>query len=127
MRKEAQTELAVLQAAMTEPVRVPDAAEVGRLLSQFDDTLRRAAAGQLGALEFSSARDFLQLLTGGRVEMHQFGARREMKGCLQGRFTVRILDVLVERLTGGILVSNGAVDVVIDFRRPRWFGVNCQS
>jgi site-specific DNA recombinase len=106
MRKEAQTELAVIKAAMTEPVRVPDRAAVDVLLSQFHDTLQRAAAGQLGAEEFSSARDILQLLTGGRVEMHQFGERREMKGWLQGRFTLRVLDIFVERLTGrGRLVT----------------------
>jgi site-specific DNA recombinase len=119
-RKEAQSRLAVINAALTEPVRVPDALEVRELLSQFDEILRRAAAGQLASEEFSSAHNILLLLTGGRVEMHQFGERREMKGWLQGRFTVNILDTLVERLTNGSPANHGrqdGVDVVIDFKR----------
>ncbi len=119
-RQEAQIRLAVIKAALTEPVRVPDALEVRELLSQFDEILRRAAAGPLGSEEFSSARGILQLLTGGRVEMHQLGERREMKGWLQGRFTVSIVDVLVEKLTNGSPANpSRSADISIDFRRPR--------
>lgn len=118
-RKEAQIRLAVIRAALSEPVRVPDETEVRDLLSQFDEILRHAAAGQLGAEEFSSVRDILQLLTGGRVEMHQIGERREMKGWLQGRFKVDMLDVVVEKLTGRRPADDGAIEVVIDFQRPR--------
>jgi DNA invertase Pin-like site-specific DNA recombinase len=119
-RKEAQIRLAIIKAALTEPVRVPDALEVRELLSQFDEILRRAAAGRLGSEEFSSARGILQLLTGGRVEMHQLGEHREMKGWLQGRFTVSIVDVLVEKLTNGSPANpSRSADISIDFRRPR--------
>ena len=93
-RNEAQNQLALIKAIAVEPVRVPTEAEVRDMLQHFDDILRRAAAGQLGD-DPDVARDILDTLTGGRIDMYQQGERREMQGWLQGRFTVRILDVLV--------------------------------
>ena len=43
-----------------------------------------------------------------------------MKGWLQGRFTVSIVDVLVEKIAGTRPARQGeGVEVVIDFKRPR--------
>ena len=118
-RNEAQNQLALIKAIAAEPVRVPTEAEVRDMLQHFDDILRRAAAGQLGD-DQDTARDILESLTGGRIEMYQQGERREMQGWLQGRFTVRILDVLVEKITGSRPAKDGeGIEVVIDFKRPR--------
>jgi site-specific DNA recombinase len=119
-RNDAQNQLALIRASAEKPVRVPTEAEVRDLLQDFDDILRRAAAGQLSDDASARARDVLQLLTGGRIEMYQRGDRKEMQGWLQGRFTVKLLDVLVERIAGIRRANNGeGIEVVIDFKRPR--------
>jgi len=118
-RKGLQDQLGRIKSAATEQVRVPSEEEVRSLLDRLSDILQRAAAGQLDD-DQDAARDIVEMLTGGRIEMYQQGERKEMKGWLQGRFTVRILEVLVERFTGGKPAKAGdGVDVVIDFKRPR--------
>lgn len=52
--------------------------------------------------------------------MYQQGQRKNMQGWLQARFSVRLLDLLVERATGTRLQTGvDYIDVVIDFKRPR--------
>ena len=53
--------------------------------------------------------------------MYQQGERKQMHGWLQGRFTVRLLDVLVEKITGRKTCRTAVkdIEVVIDFKRPR--------
>ena len=68
----------------------------------------------------NAARDILETLTGGRIDMFQQGEPKPMHGWLQGRFTVRLLDVLVEKLAGVRRVDSGeVVEVVIEFKCPR--------
>ncbi len=98
-RQNIKNQLGFLKSAATEPVRVPTRDEAQQLLDRFDDILRRAAAGQLRD-DQDVARDILETLTGGRIDMYQQGERRPMHGWLQGRFAVRLLDVLVEKLAG---------------------------
>jgi DNA invertase Pin-like site-specific DNA recombinase len=119
-RNAAQNRLDLVKAIAAEPVRVPTEAEVREMLQHFDDVICRAAANKLGDEESARARDVLELLTGGRIEMRQRGERKEMQGWLQGRFRVSLLDVLVENIAGARLGRNDeGVDVVIDFKRPR--------
>jgi len=119
-RSEAQNQLALIRARSDERVQVPSEAEVREMLQHLADVLRRAATGQLGDEEASSARDVFQLLTGGRIEMYQQGERREMQGWLRGRFTIRLLDVLVGKITGASPEKGGnGIDVMIDFKRSR--------
>ena len=106
-----------MKAAAAEPVRVPSVEEVNSFLNRFSDVLQRAAAGQISD-DQDTARDILEALTGGRIEMYQQGERKETHGWLQGRFTVRVLDVLVEKLTGSGTAKGEEVEVVIDFKRP---------
>jgi hypothetical protein len=118
-RRRNQDQLSLLKALASEPVHVPDAAEVRSMVDNFAAILQRAPSSQLGD-DQAIVRDVLQTLTGGRIDMYQQGERREMQGWLQGRFTVRLLDVLVEKMTGTRPVIAGeATAVVIDFRRPR--------
>jgi len=118
-RQDIQNQLGFLKSAAAEPVRVPTQEETRQLLDRFDDILRRAAAGQLGD-DQDAARDILETLTGGRIDLYQQGERKPMHGWLQGRFTVRLLDVLVEKLAGVRRAEGGeGVEVAIDFKRPR--------
>ena len=117
-RQGLQNQLGAIKGAAAEPVRVPTEEEVRSLLNNFSDILRRAAAGQLGD-DQDAARDILQMLTGGRIDMYQEGERTDMRGFLQGRFTVRLLDVLVEKVGGRPTNDSEGVEIVIDFKRPR--------
>jgi predicted XRE-type DNA-binding protein len=118
-RNEAQNQLALIQAIAAEPVRVPTESEVRDMLRHLDDVLRRAAASQLGD-DQDAARDILETLTGGRIDMFQQGERKEMQGWLRGHFTAKILDVLVEMIAGIRSAKSGeGVEVVLDFKRPR--------
>jgi hypothetical protein len=90
-----------------------------QLLDHFDDVLRGAAAGSLGD-DQDAARDIPEMLIGGRIDMYQQGERKPMHGWLQGRVTVRLLDVLVEEVPGVRRADSGELmEVVIDFKQPR--------
>jgi site-specific DNA recombinase len=118
-RQSLQDQLSLIKSEAAEPVRVPTIEEVNSLLDRFSDILQRAAAGQLGG-DQDTARDILETLTGGRIDMYQQGERREMKGWLQGRFSVRPIDVIVEKIAGIRPAKEGeGVEVAIDFKRPR--------
>ncbi len=118
-RQNLQNQLGSIRSAAAEPVRVPSEEETRQLLDRFDDIIRRAAAGDLGE-DQEVARDILQTLTGGRIDLYQQGERKPMHGWLQGRFTVRLLDVLVEKLAGVRRAESGErIEVVIDFKRRR--------
>jgi hypothetical protein len=118
-RQNIRNQLGLIRSAVAEPVRVPSQEETRQLLDRFDDILRRAAAGQLRN-DQDAARDILEMLTGGRIDMFQQGERKPMHGWLQGRFTARLLNVLVEKLAGVRRAESGeGIEVVIDFKRPR--------
>jgi hypothetical protein len=89
------------------------------MLDKLAGILQRVAGSQLGD-EQAIVRDVLQTLTGGRIDMRQQGERKNMKGWLQGRFSLRLLDVLVQKATGNRLTTAGEeIEAVIDFKRPR--------
>ena len=98
-RKALQDQIGMIKAAALEPVRIPTRPEVSEFVDNLFDVLRRAAASDLRDCQ-DAARDILERLTGGRIDMYQQGDRREMQGWLQGRFTLRLLDVLVEKIAG---------------------------
>jgi site-specific DNA recombinase len=118
-RQNTQNQLGVIRAAAADPVRVPTEEEIRQLLDRFDELLRRAAAGQLGD-DQDAARDILEILTGGRIDLYQQGERKPMHGWLRGRFTVRLLDGLVEKLVGVRRAdSSDGIEVAIDFKLQR--------
>jgi DNA invertase Pin-like site-specific DNA recombinase len=118
-RKAFQDQIGMVKAAALEPVRVPSRPEVVSFLENLSDVLRHAAAGDLGDGQHA-ARDILERLTGGRIDMYQQGERREMRGWLQGRFTIKLLDVLVEKIAGVRRAQHSeGIEVIIDFKRPR--------
>jgi hypothetical protein len=117
-RHDIQNQLGLIRSTAAEPVCVPTLEETRQLLNRFDGILRRIAAGSLD--DQDAARDILEMLTGGRIDMYQQGEPKAMRGWLQGRFTVRLLDVLVEKLAGVRRADSGEViEVMIDFKRSR--------
>lgn len=117
-RTKVQLELERLAAAKKRAISLPARKDVVEMLQEFDRVLHQAGAN--GSVEeWSMARLIIERITGGRISLHQKGERKPHKGWLQGRFQLRILDLLVERLTGA---TTGSVDqvheIVIDYRRP---------
>ncbi len=117
-RTKVQLELERLVAAKKRAISLPARKDVVEMLQEFDRVLHQA--GTNGSVEECSlARLIIERITGGRISLYQQGERQPHKGWLQGRFQLRILDLLVERLTGA---TTGSVDqeheIVIDYRRP---------
>ena len=105
-----------LEAAQRRSIEVPTEAEVRADIEQWQSILINAANGATEDADL--VREIIKLLTGGRIELFQQGERLPQRGWLQGRFTVRLLDVLGERAAGAPIEAGQAIDVVIDFTRP---------
>ncbi len=117
-RQEVANKIALLEAAQQRQVEVPTESQVLDLLKQLDDILVMAAQAK-SPEEVHQVREVVRLLTGGRIELVQQGERKAWHGWLQGRFRVRLVDALFEKLTGAVpsLPSEG-IEVVIDYREP---------
>jgi orotate phosphoribosyltransferase-like protein len=118
-RAEAAAELSRLEAGMARPTTVPTAEEVQAQLRDLSTVMLEAAQGESGEA-MASAREILQLLTGGRIELFQQGERKAQRGWLQGRFHVQLLPYLLDRTTGvhGGTRDGTGVEVVLDYREP---------
>ncbi|WP_235990540.1 recombinase family protein [Bremerella alba] len=117
-RTKVQLELERLAAAKKRVISLPTRTDVVEMLQELDRVLHQA--GTNGSVEECSlARLIIERITGGRISLHQQGEQQPHRGWLQGRFQLRLLDLLVERLTGA---TTGSVDhkheIVIDYRRP---------
>ena len=88
------------------------------MLDELGQTLRSAAEAGTEQ-EKRIARRIIDELTGGRIDLFQMGPRKAQQGWLQGRFKVRLLRFLVERITGAVPGgTEQGVEVVIDYRQP---------
>ena len=116
-RAKLSAEIEMLSAALAHPIRVPTEEEVRAELSRLEQVLIKAAAG-VNPEEAESVREVIKLLTGGRIDLYQQGERRKHHGWLQGRFSVRLIDVVIQRVTGERIDSGQEIEVVIDFIRP---------
>ena len=111
-------EVGVLETANQRPIKVPCEAQVRELLRHLGRILM--AATDATEENVAEARDIIALLTGGRIELFQQGERKAQRGWLQGRFTSRLLDVLVQS-AAGVMPSkerDRSEEIVIDFRDP---------
>jgi hypothetical protein len=115
-RAKAMAQLAEMEAASRRPVRVPDEPQVQKLLADLGDVLSAAAesGGEEGA---GDAREVIERLTGGRIELEQQGERLPQRGWLRGRFRLRLIDLAVSRFVGAAVSVDG-VDVVVDYYEP---------
>ena len=110
-------ELVVLEASQDRPVVVPEEVEVRALLDDLGRILEEAATdsgeGQ------GAAREVIELLTGGRIDLEQQGERKSHRGWLRGRLRVDLVHCLAARAGQKDLEMGGeGVEVVIDYREP---------
>jgi site-specific DNA recombinase len=111
-------EVSVLEEAQHRVVIVPSQAAVRDLIAQFGEILTAAAHGESEA-DTSRAREIIDLLTGGKIEMIQQGERKAQCGWLQGRFRLRLLAGVAETFTGVKVVENMEEPLItIDYREP---------
>ena len=118
-----EAELGAIEAAKTRVIAPPTPDEVRAMLTELHTVLLKAATSRTDA-QLGQARRIIELLTGGRIEMFQQGERKAQRGWLQGRFRVRLLSFLVERVTSVRPLSrDDGVEVSIDYREPPEFVV----
>ncbi len=120
-RADIEAELSGIQAAKGRVVTPPTAEQVRAMLTELHTVLLTAATSQTDA-QLGPARRIVELLTGGRIELFQMGERKAQRGWLQGRFRVRLLSFLIERVTSvRPLGRDDGVEVTIDYREPPEF------
>jgi hypothetical protein len=115
-RAEVAAEISRLEASQGRPVVVPTKEEVQALLDDLVALLSAAAGG--GGEEVAAAREAIELLTGGRIDLFQQGERKAQRGWLQGRFHAHLLPYLLGRAIDGAHAPAGREGalVVIDYR-----------
>ncbi len=117
-RQKVENRMGFIEASQKRQVKVPSEPQVLDLLKELDSILVSAAQAELPE-EVHQVREVVRLLTGGRIELVQQGERKAYRGWLQGRFRVRLVDSLFEKLTGAVpSVSSEGIEVVIDYREP---------
>lgn len=113
-----EADVSAIEAAKNRVVTPPTAEQVRQMLTELHTVLLKAATSQTDA-QLGPARRIIELLTGGRIELFQMGERKAQRGWLQGRFRVRLLSFLIERVTGvRPLGADDGIEVVIDYREP---------
>jgi len=116
-RTEAAAELARREAERAQTIVVPTEDEVRALLDELGRILEAAAAGD-ASNDAGDAREVVELLTGGRIDLEQRGERKAQRGWLRGRFRPRVMPFLVARATGVVVDGSdeSGTEVVIDYR-----------
>ena len=116
-----EAELSAIEAAKHRVITPPTAEQVRQMLTELHSVLLKAATSGTDA-QLGQARRIIEILTGGRIELFQMGERKAQRGWLQGRFRIRLLSFLIERVTGvRPLGRDEGIEVVIDYREPPAF------
>jgi hypothetical protein len=123
-RTRLEAERSALEGRDRQPHELPDEAQILSLLAEMGDILGAAATGA-DSEGFGAAREVIELLIDGRIELTQQGERKPQRGWLRGRFRVNVLSAVAGKLLGGASAGGGSAAVVeIDFREPpeveRW-------
>jgi site-specific DNA recombinase len=107
-------ELAALESPISRSAAIPDGAEVQSLIEDLARILEEAASS---GSEDGAARELIELLTGGRIDLEQRGERSAQRGWLRGRFRCDLVGRLASRACGTQAGPGGeGVDVVVDYR-----------
>jgi hypothetical protein len=123
-RADAESAKAALEATRDQPKVVPTVEEVTGVLNSMHTMLIQAASE--GPIENAgAAREIIELLTSGRIEVEQQGERKAQRGWLRGRCRTQLLDVVISQIAGVQPLEVGpAVEVTIEYRKPeaaeRW-------
>jgi DNA invertase Pin-like site-specific DNA recombinase len=100
-RSNVDSEIAMLEAAASQPVVVPTVQDVNAMLQELDRILMEASTGPDPA-HAGTVRAILEKLTGGRIDVFQAGEKRKHMGWVEARLRPRILETLLGRLDCGI-------------------------
>lgn len=127
-RAQGKVKLDRLEVALARQPKLPAVSEVQALVDGMRQILTDAALGE-SEENVAAAHEIIDLLTGGRIDLFQMGERLPQRGWLQGRFRVRLLPALVEKLTGvpATCCDDDAIEVVIDYREPASFDDEAES
>ncbi|MEK6239145.1 MAG: recombinase family protein [Planctomycetales bacterium] len=119
-RTDALADLAAMESARNGEFSMPEPKEVLAMLQGFGETLAAAGSAENDD-EMRTARRIIDELTGGRIELHQMGERKQHYGWLRGRFTVDVVSLTINKLTGVRLdrADGDCLEVVIDYRAPK--------
>lgn len=105
-----------VDAAKLSPPRVPNEAEVRQLLSGFAEILLTAATATDAEL-LAQARAIVEMVTGGRINLYQQGTPSAQRGWLEGRFTLRVIAPIVDKLVGlPVTVPDDGLELHVEFR-----------
>eukprot|EP00913_Durusdinium_trenchii_P022830 g21434.t1 len=108
------------EAATNGAIVVPEPEEIVALLDELGELITAAASAETDE-QMRTARRIIDELTGGRIDLYQMGERKKCGGWLQGRFTVDVVTVVIDKLTGVRLVGDDSnhFEVVIDYLAPK--------
>jgi DNA invertase Pin-like site-specific DNA recombinase len=116
-RSQVRADLAVRQTTENRPIQIPVVEEVREQLVRFNDALL-AASQSCSAEEQGLAREIIDLVTGGSIELAQMGECRPRRGWLQGSFTCDLVGVVASKVSGQTLDQSQVPQlVVIDYRK----------
>ncbi len=111
-------DLAAHEAAGKRTIVPPTFQETVEVLAELEQILVSATNAETDD-EMRVPRRIIDELTGGRIELLQMGQRKAQQGWLQGRFRVRLLSFLAERVAGvRSEQADQGMEVVIDYREP---------
>jgi hypothetical protein len=118
-RAEDQARLDALRAAAGRAIAVPSDAEVAAMVGELESVLVASAEGAVPGAA-GPARELIDRLTGGRIDLEQAGEPLPRRGWLRGQFRCRLAEALTGRLTGvEIATEGGCRAVVVDYRAER--------
>ncbi len=118
-RARLQAEIGAVGSAERKRPRVPTQAEVEDLLRDLAGLLIGAASSDDDG-EVARARQIIDLMTDGAIELHQMGERKAKQGWLQARFKLELGGYLVQLASGQPASDAGpAIDVIVDIKQPR--------
>jgi transposase len=112
------TEVAVEQRLLDRDIALPSAAGIRQLLTSLPDILI-AAAGNSNDDSLDEARELIQLLTGGRIDVVQQGEKKPGQGWGQARLTVDLAAVALNG-TGVTGDLSSKIDLAVDIMRPEF-------
>ncbi len=109
--------IAALEAAASRQVRIPARAEVQALLDELGAIMQRASSSG-DEEEITAGRRTIEMITGGRIYVTQAGEPKPKRGWLRGMFQVRLLESVVEKVSGATLPTSEEHEAQVEFREP---------
>ncbi|HBO43084.1 MAG TPA: hypothetical protein DD670_03950, partial [Planctomycetaceae bacterium] len=115
-----QADQASLESNAQKKREIPTEDQVTQMLVDFSQILNDATRIESLSLDnYGHARGIIEQLTGGRIELSQFGESKAQRGWLRGRFILRLLNVAVKNLIGLPATNlDDGIEVTIDYRPP---------